>query len=327
MTTVLVLGGARSGKSAYAELLLQDRPRVTYVAPGTPPHRAGPARAEANRADSPGTGDDGSRDPDGQAGADRAAGAGGGADGVGADGVGGAGIETARVDTEEVDTEEVDTEEVDTEWLARIEAHRARRPAHWATHEGGDVAALVASADTAEALLLDCLGTWVTRLVDEAGAWDDPDAAHRCVEVQSARLVSALRGARADVVVVSNEVGLGVVPATRSGRLFRDLLGRTNRAVADACTHVALVVAGRVLDLSHSPRIAAAPTFGLRQPTAPLLDARAAAEAVGALDSGIDVWADAGFDFSDESADPSEKPDDESDGTAERQSVARGEPR
>ena len=63
------------------------------------------------------------------------------------------------------------------------------------------------------------------------------------------RLVDALAATPADVVLVTNEVGLGVVPAYRSGRLFRDLLGTVNQRVAEACDEVHLVIAGRVLRL------------------------------------------------------------------------------
>ena len=62
-------------------------------------------------------------------------------------------------------------------------------------------------------------------------------------------VVAALRTCEHDVVVVTNEVGLGIVPEHRSGRLFRDLLGIVNQRVAAACDEVHLVVAGRVLRL------------------------------------------------------------------------------
>ncbi|GMA39421.1 hypothetical protein GCM10025883_14660 [Mobilicoccus caccae] len=102
-------------------------------------------------------------------------------------------------------------------------------------------------------MLVDCLGTWLTRVVDDAGAWDDREAARRTVETARVGLLEALRTCPCDAVLVSNEVGLGVVPATPSGRLFRDELGRLNTAVADLADEVLLVVAGRVLDLSTAP--------------------------------------------------------------------------
>lgn len=99
---------------------------------------------------------------------------------------------------------------------------------------------------------MDCLGTWLTRLIDEAGAWEDPARADAVRERAGTDLVTALAAAArtgADVVLVSNEVGSGVVPATVSGRLFRDQLGRLNAQVAQACNRAVLVVAGRVLEL------------------------------------------------------------------------------
>ena len=121
-------------------------------------------------------------------------------------------------------------------------AHQARRPAHWTTVETGD---LVAAVTTDDAVLVDCLGTWLTRLVDDAGMWDAalPDlTAH--VDGAVDRAVSVLGGT---VVLVTNEVGMGVVPEHRSGRVFRDLLGSVNQRFAAACDEVHLVVAGRVL--------------------------------------------------------------------------------
>ena len=72
---------------------------------------------------------------------------------------------------------------------------------------------------------------------------------HDLVLGRTDELTAALRGCDQDVVLVTNEVGLGVVPAHRSGRLFRDLLGTVNQRVAAACDEVHLVVAGRVLRL------------------------------------------------------------------------------
>src|SRR5690349_2322937 len=57
----------------------------------------------------------------------------------------------------------------DADWQERIAAHRARRPAHWSTVETGDLATALTTPD---AVLVDCLGTWLTRLVDDAGLWD-----------------------------------------------------------------------------------------------------------------------------------------------------------
>jgi adenosylcobinamide kinase / adenosylcobinamide-phosphate guanylyltransferase len=136
----------------------------------------------------------------------------------------------------------------DADWAARVAAHRAARPAHWTTHETGDVAGVLATA--AGPVLVDCLGTWLTRVVDERDLWDAPSGeVTGVVDSLLDGLVAALRATVADTVLVTNEVGLGVVPAHRSGRLFRDLLGTVNQRVAAACDEVHLVIAGRVLRL------------------------------------------------------------------------------
>ncbi len=136
----------------------------------------------------------------------------------------------------------------DADWAARIAAHQDRRPATWRTEETQDVAGVLARASGP--VLVDCLGTWLTAVVDAAGLWDAPVGeveAHVLDRV--AGLTGALAAATVPVVLVTNEVGLGVVPVERSGRLFRDLLGTINQRVAEACDEVHLVVAGRVLRL------------------------------------------------------------------------------
>lgn len=130
----------------------------------------------------------------------------------------------------------------DADWAARVAAHRARRPTTWTTLETGDLAAALR---TPGPVLVDCLGTWLTRLVDDAGLWEAR------TEDVTAYVEDALAGVVLgdDVVLVTNEVGYGVVPEHRSGRLFRDLLGTVNQRFAAQCDEVHLVVAGRVLVL------------------------------------------------------------------------------
>jgi adenosylcobinamide kinase/adenosylcobinamide-phosphate guanylyltransferase len=138
--------------------------------------------------------------------------------------------------------------ENDPDWAARVDAHRSRRPESWTTLETRDLAAAIRHGH--DPVLVDCLGTWLTAVVDEADAWDqDNDAVLGLVVSRIDEVVEVLRGSDLDVVLVTNEVGLGVVPEHRSGRLFRDLLGTVNQRVAAACDEVHLVVAGRVLRL------------------------------------------------------------------------------
>jgi len=139
----------------------------------------------------------------------------------------------------------------DGEWAAKVAAHRARRPPHWATDEDGDLAALLRRPGPP--LLVDSLGTWVAGVLDRSGAWDE-DADDRevdtDVEARMDELVGAWRSAARRVVAVGEEVGWGVVPATASGRRFRDALGVLTRRLAGQSERVELVVAGVPLTLS-----------------------------------------------------------------------------
>ena len=131
----------------------------------------------------------------------------------------------------------------DDEMEERIEAHRAERPPHWdVVEEPVALAHAIASAPKAHALLVDCLSLWVANAL-EAG------------ETQAAIQVEAVHAARSAAlrpsltIVVSNEVGMGIVPMSPLGRTFRDVLGIVNRVFVDASDEAALVVAGRRIDL------------------------------------------------------------------------------
>ncbi|MFN2496046.1 MAG: bifunctional adenosylcobinamide kinase/adenosylcobinamide-phosphate guanylyltransferase [Pseudonocardiaceae bacterium] len=165
----LVLGGARSGKSAHAEGLLGDGP-VDYLATAR-------------------------RQPD------------------------------------------------DPEWEARIAAHVARRPPHWRTVESSDLPAALRAAGPVP-VLVDDVATWLTRELDDEGAWDGGPEALLACRARGAELVVAVVACPVRLVLVSAEVGLGVVPATPAGRLFRDELGALNAELAAVCEQVLLVVAG-----------------------------------------------------------------------------------
>nr|WP_237536723.1 bifunctional adenosylcobinamide kinase/adenosylcobinamide-phosphate guanylyltransferase [Streptomyces sp. SID5785] len=140
----------------------------------------------------------------------------------------------------------------DSEWAQRVAVHRERRPGSWRTAETCDLVPLLTDPQDAAPLLIDCLSLWLTYAMDEAGAWDDAEWAsggEKVLRGRVAELVAAVRGARRTVVAVSNEVGSGIVPATASGRRYRDELGRLNAAFAGECEHVLLVVAGQALAL------------------------------------------------------------------------------
>jgi adenosylcobinamide kinase/adenosylcobinamide-phosphate guanylyltransferase len=136
----------------------------------------------------------------------------------------------------------------DVEWAQRVQLHRDRRPAHWTTLETTDLAG--ALRESHQPLLVDCLGTWLTAVLTACGAWTDEDGWRDRLDARVDDLLAAWHGVRVPVVAVTNEVGSGVVPATASGRVFRDELGRLNARVSAASERVLLVVSGRLLDLS-----------------------------------------------------------------------------
>jgi uroporphyrin-III C-methyltransferase / precorrin-2 dehydrogenase / sirohydrochlorin ferrochelatase len=174
---VLVLGGARSGKSQTAEEMMADFAYVEYVATGA----------------APGSGD--------------------------------------------------------AEWDARVREHQARRPVHWRTTETLAVAEVLTAPDitppsSGAPVLIDCLTTWLARVMDDCEAWDGDPVSGRMLADRADRLLDAWRRTSRHVVAVSNEVGSGVVPETASGRMFRDELGRLNARVAAASDEVWLCTAG-----------------------------------------------------------------------------------
>ncbi|MFF5936420.1 bifunctional adenosylcobinamide kinase/adenosylcobinamide-phosphate guanylyltransferase [Streptomyces sp. NPDC012508] len=143
------------------------------------------------------------------------------------------------------------TREGDPEWAQRVALHRDRRPGSWRTSETCDLVPLLREAD-GPALLIDCLSLWLTDAMDQVGAWDDERWANGGQEALRKRveeLVAAVRATSRTVVAVTNEVGSGVVPATASGRRYRDELGRLNAAFGDECEQVLLVAAGQALVL------------------------------------------------------------------------------
>ncbi|MFD7709060.1 bifunctional adenosylcobinamide kinase/adenosylcobinamide-phosphate guanylyltransferase [Streptomyces sp. NPDC059786] len=138
----------------------------------------------------------------------------------------------------------------DGEWASRVRAHRERRPGSWRTVETCDLVPLLER--DGPPLLVDCLSLWLTDAMDTVNAWDDAEWAgggEAALRRRVTELASAVRSTRRTVVAVSNEVGSGIVPATASGRRYRDELGRLNAAFAAECEHVLLVVAGQAVAL------------------------------------------------------------------------------
>ena len=137
----------------------------------------------------------------------------------------------------------VTAEARDAEMAARIERHRAERPAGWRTVEAPrELEAALRDADPGALVVVDCLTLWVSNLM-ELGLDD-----RRVGEL--ARSAAALAAARpAPTVAVSNEVGAGIVPADALSRRYRDLLGQVNAVWAAAADQALLLVAGRAVPL------------------------------------------------------------------------------
>ncbi len=142
------------------------------------------------------------------------------------------------------------SDSADPEWAQRVALHQAARPASWSTVETLDLVGHLGMPGGP--LVVECLGTWLTGLIDRAGLWEDLAAARDLVAAESAALVAALQATTREVVLVTNEVGWSLVPMTPSGRFFQDSLGRLNAAVAAVADDAVLVVMGRALPLGAS---------------------------------------------------------------------------
>lgn len=132
----------------------------------------------------------------------------------------------------------------DAEWQTRIEVHRRRRPSGWQlieTAQNISLSTVIGAARADQCLLVDSLGTWLAEQLTSSPLPVD----------SSTELLKALTATAADVIVVSEETGWGVVPAYPLGRQFRDELGRLNRRIARQAAAAYLVVSGYALDLKR----------------------------------------------------------------------------
>ncbi|HEY1766244.1 MAG TPA: bifunctional adenosylcobinamide kinase/adenosylcobinamide-phosphate guanylyltransferase, partial [Terracidiphilus sp.] len=121
-------------------------------------------------------------------------------------------------------------------------------PQHWMTiEEPLDLAGAIRSVNHCDLLLIDCLTLFAGKLLDVHGE----DA--RAIEATADAFCCALKASPCPLVLVSNEVGSGVVPAFELGRRYRDLLGEINQRVAAIADHVVLMVAGLPLALKGPP--------------------------------------------------------------------------
>ena len=132
----------------------------------------------------------------------------------------------------------------DSEMDRRVAAHKAERGPRWATlEEPLDLAGAVSGAEDYCALMIDCLTLWCSNLLEAHG---DDEAA---IEARVDAFIEALSKRQTKVVVVTNEVGLGIVPANALARRFRDLAGAVNQRVCAIADEAVMVVSGRLLRL------------------------------------------------------------------------------
>ncbi len=163
----------------------------------------------------------------------------------------------------------------DGDFADRVAAHRERRPADWQVVEGDPVRAL---AEPTPMTLIDDLGTWLTGRIDARSAWESPRGT---VAPDVEELVAAIAGYAQPLVIVSPETGLGVLPGTRSGRLFADEIGTLNQQVAALCDEVYLVVAGvpvRVRESGNATAVAASVVSDTQQSAVTVQGGGAAAQ-------------------------------------------------
>lgn len=166
----------------------------------------------------------------------------------------------------------------DEEMASRVERHRQDRSADISVIEAVDSDSWLNAVAESDLLVVDCLGTLVTLVLNEVlqehraatktSPAENPDVAqapeeewailspdlHDHVEARVDTLVNSILARPGDTIVVTNEVGDGVVPAFASGRLFRDVLGRANRRLVAGADAAYLVVCGRALDITTLPK-------------------------------------------------------------------------
>jgi adenosylcobinamide kinase/adenosylcobinamide-phosphate guanylyltransferase len=138
----------------------------------------------------------------------------------------------------------------DGEMAERIAHHRDSRPAHWSTIEEPLGLSDAIERQQGRTVLVDCLTLWLSNLIF-AGPEEQPDDSRIVAERE--RLVATLARAQGNVILVSNEVGMGIVPMGAVTRLFVDEAGRLNQAVAAVAERVVFVAAGLPLYLKGAP--------------------------------------------------------------------------
>lgn len=134
----------------------------------------------------------------------------------------------------------------DDEMSARIQKHKAERPASWETLELPLHIAPSVSQIKSDVVILDCITLWVTNLLMQFVNDDLVDEAPfmQASQAETEKLLAAIRNTELDWLIVSNEVGLSLVPPYQMGRVYRDALGWVNQRLAQEADKVILMVAG-----------------------------------------------------------------------------------
>jgi adenosylcobinamide kinase/adenosylcobinamide-phosphate guanylyltransferase len=140
--------------------------------------------------------------------------------------------------------------EADPEWKVRMAAHKNRRPAHWQTIETVNLDKVLAESTSEEFLIIDCLTLWCSATIDGLNGWERIENNNEFAELECElsycfqNLTKSLAATFSQVVIVTNEVGYGIVPELATTRFFRDQLGKLNIAVAAISGTVFQVTAG-----------------------------------------------------------------------------------
>ena len=134
----------------------------------------------------------------------------------------------------------------DDEMRQRIEAHKANRPSSWTTLETPtDIGENIReNVQNNKVVLLDCITLLVNAIFNKFGENLDEKEIEEAVIKEIDELIDCMKNLDNDFIIVTNEVGLGLVPANEAGRFYRDILGKANSILAAACDQVYLMVSG-----------------------------------------------------------------------------------
>ncbi len=142
----------------------------------------------------------------------------------------------------------------DADMKKRIEMHRKSRPTDWSTleattHIGSQI---IKNMDKVQTIIIDCITLLINNIFMQYDENTDADLADKEVTAEIKELLDCIDGSDAHFIIVTNEFGLGVVPADRVSRLYRDLLGRANQMLAEHADEVYLLVSGIPLTVKEA---------------------------------------------------------------------------